>query len=88
MPSIMANGQYKKLPDTSTPLLPDDNATGGLNRLYKIAIALGLDQDTYSTSKNYAVGDMVIHDFRIWKCTTACSGEWNESKWTVVPIIV
>lgn len=84
----MANNQYKSLPDTSTPLLPDDNATGGLNRIYKAMIALGLDQDTYDTTKSYAVGDIVIHDFRIWKCITACSGTWNESKWEVVPIIV
>ena len=77
------NIPYKNLPDTSTPLTAD-----GLDRMYKLAIALGLDQDTYSTSTNYAVGDIVIHDYRIWKCTTACSGTWDSTKWTVVPIIV
>lgn len=84
----MANGKYKSLPDTSTPLKPEDNVTGGLDRIYYIVKALGLDQDTYNTSTNYSVGDMVIHNFQIWKCTTACSGAWDQSKWTLVPIIV
>ena len=78
----MANIPYQDLPSTTTPLTAES-----LNRIYKGIIALGLDQDTYNSSTNYAVGDMVIHDFRIWECTTACTGEWDETKWQVVPII-
>ena len=79
----MANIPYQDLPSTTTPITAES-----LNRIYKGMIALGLDQDTYSTSTNYAVGDMVIHDYRIWECTTACTGTWDETKWQVVPIIV
>jgi len=79
----MANTPYQDLPSTTTPITAES-----LNRIYKGMIALGLDQDTYSTSTNYAVGDMVIHDYRIWECTTACTGTWDETKWQVVPIIV
>lgn len=39
--------------------------------------------DTYDSSLTYAVGDLVIHDYKLWKCKTAISiaEEWNESKW-------
>lgn len=84
----MANRKYKALPDTSTPLLPDDNETGGLDRIYYAIRSLGLDQDTYDPTENYAVGDRVIHEFTLWECTTACTGTWDETKWQVVPIIV
>ena len=40
---------------------------------------LGLDVDTFSTSKTYAVGDYVIYNGKLWKCTTAVStaGAWT-----------
>lgn len=50
--------------------------------------ALGLDTDTYSTTTSYAVGDMVVYNNQIYECTTATSGNWDSTKWTLVPIIV
>ena len=40
---------------------------------------LGLDVDTFSTSSTYAVGDYVVYDGKLWKCTTAVSsaGAWT-----------
>ena len=40
---------------------------------------LGLDVDTFSTSKTYAVGDYVVYNGKLWKCTTAVStaGAWT-----------
>ena len=45
---------------------------------------LGLNVDTFSTTKTYAVGDYVVHDLKLYKCTTAVTtaGAWNSSKWT------
>jgi hypothetical protein len=45
---------------------------------------LGLNVDTFSTTKTYAVGDYVIHDLKLYKCKTAITtaGAWNSSKWT------
>ncbi len=53
-----------------------------------IYTALGLDADTYSTTKSYSVGDMVIYNNIIYECTTATKGTWNSNYWEVVPIIV
>ena len=40
---------------------------------------LGLDVDTFSTSSTYAVGDYVVYDGKLWKCTTAVAsaGAWT-----------
>ena len=40
---------------------------------------LGLDVDTFSTTKTYAVGDYVVKNLKLWKCTTAVStaGAWT-----------
>ena len=88
------SGSYNDL--TNKPIIPSNSNvydTSNINGytcslLNKFFSALGLDQDTYDSNKSYAVDDRVIHDFRIWKCKTACSGTWDESKWDVIPIIV
>lgn len=38
----------------------------------------------FSTSSTYAVGDVVLYDNKIYKCTTAVTtaGAWDGSKWT------
>lgn len=40
---------------------------------------LGLDVDTFSTTSTYAVGDYVVYNGKLWKCTTAVSsaGAWT-----------
>lgn len=40
---------------------------------------LGLNVDTFSTSKTYAVGDYVVYQLKLWKCTTAVTsaGAWT-----------
>ena len=50
--------------------------------------ALGTGTDTYSTSTSYVVGDMVIYNGMIYKCTTATSGAWNSANWSLVPVSV
>lgn len=45
--------------------------------------------DEYSTSSAYAVGDLVIHENKVYKCTTAISpsGEsWDSSHWSETTI--
>lgn len=45
---------------------------------------LGLNVDTFSTSKTYAVGDYVVYQLKLWKCTTAVTsaGSWKSANWT------
>ena len=42
--------------------------------------------EVFSTSKTYAVGDYVIHEKKLYRCTTAVSsaGNWSSSNWTQV----
>ena len=42
--------------------------------------------EVFSTSKTYAVGDYVIHEKKLYRCTTAVSsaGNWSISNWTQV----
>lgn len=44
--------------------------------------------DAYSASADYAVGDLVIHEERLYKCTTAIVGgeTWNPAHWQVTTI--
>ena len=53
-------------------------------------VALGLNQDTYSSSSTYAVGDLVIHNYAIYECTTAITTAeaWNSAHWALVPVFV
>ena len=94
---------FEDLPSTNTPINATNlnaiqtNAETAINAVSEKAdevdtlkIALGLDQDTFSTSSTYAVGDLVIYNNTIYECTTAVTtaGDWDSSKWTIVPIIV
>ena len=49
--------------------------------------ALGTGEDTYSTSTSYVVGDMVIYNGMIYKCTNATSGAWNPVDWSSVSFL-
>lgn len=44
--------------------------------------------DAYSASADYAVGDLVIHEERLYKCTTAIVGgeAWNSAHWQLTSI--
>ncbi len=94
---------WKDLPDETTPITKErlehiengifENSTvaNGLGNLVaKTLEVLGLKDDTYDSTKTYAVGDMVVKDYAIYECTTAITTAetWNSDHWTVVPIIV
>lgn len=86
---------WKNLPDETTPITADklnhlENGTfDNDTQLTKILEALGLKDDTYDSTKTYAVGDMVIKNHAIYECTTAITTaeEWNSAHWSIVPII-
>ena len=62
---------------------PSAAATWALDQaLRKI---LGLDIDTFSTTKTYAVGDYVVYNLKLWKCVDAVSsaGAWTGNVITV-----
>ena len=44
---------------------------------------LGLNAETFSTTKTYAVGDYVVHNLKLYRCKSAVTtaGAWNSSKW-------
>lgn len=51
---------------------------------------LGLNQDNYSFSKKYEVGDLVIYNNKIYACIEEVTipEEFDESKWEFVPLFV
>lgn len=55
------------------------SARASYNLDHALRHILGLDVDTFSTTKTYAVGDYVIYDGKLWKCTTAVTsaGAWT-----------
>ena len=59
---------------------------GELNNLEEV---LGIDVDTYSSSSTYALGDLVVYENKVYKCTTAITvaEEWDSTKWTEVDIL-
>lgn len=49
--------------------------------------ALGLEDDTYQASQVYMINDMVVYNHTIYTCNTdKTTGEFDASKWDVVPI--
>jgi hypothetical protein len=54
------------------------NAINEVNtKVSKTEVLISNSGDAYSASKAYAVGDYVIHDDKLYRCTTACSaGSW------------
>ena len=86
---------WKDLPDETTPITAErlnhleDGVFENDTQLSKILEALGLNNDTYDSTKTYAVGDMVIKNYAIYECTTAITTAeaWNSSHWKIVPII-
>lgn len=55
------------------------SARASYNLDHALRHILGLDVDTFSTTKTYAVGDYVVYDGKLWKCTTAVTtaGAWT-----------
>ena len=46
-----------------------------------IGSPLSGETDEYSTLESYAVGDTVIYENSLYKCTGATSGVWDSTKW-------
>lgn len=69
---------------TNTPV---GNLQSNVNSILEI---LGLDVDTYSSTKTYALEDLVVYNHKIYACTTAIETpeEWNEAKWEFVPFLI
>lgn len=86
---------WKDLPDETTPITKDrlEHMEDGIYEndinTNSLLEALGLKDDTYDSTKTYAIGDMVIKNHAIYECTTAITTAevWNSSHWTIVPII-
>lgn len=86
---------WKDLPDETTPITTErlnhleDGVFENDTQLSKILEALGLNNDTYDSTKTYAAGDMVIKNHAIYECTTTITTAeaWNSSHWKIVPII-
>lgn len=77
-------GVYTDYNDERIDLIPSFKA-----EFENIIKSLGLDEDTYSSSSTYSVGDLVVHNHAIYECNTAIteSENFDSTKWDIVPII-
>lgn len=68
----------------------NSNQAGHLqNELNNLRTALGINLDTYSSTATYSKGDLVVYNHTIYECSEDdLTGNWDASKWTIVPIIV
>ena len=68
----------------------NSNQAGHLqNELNNIRTALGINLDTYSSTATYSKWDLVVYNHTIYECSEDnVTGDWDVSKWTIVPIIV
>lgn len=74
--------------DTKWANSMDGEAENLSNNINQLKIALGLNVDTYNSSQTYQTGDMVIYNSTIYECKTDnTTGEWDSTKWDIVPII-
>ena len=69
--------------DGNTTSAPSENAVFDALAL-KAPVKVPLPE--YSASSTYALGDQVVYDNKLWKCTTAITvaEAWNASKWTEI----
>ena len=67
--SNLENDYFMALDKSGTANAQKVNVSKILNPINNISGSA----DEYSSSKAYAVGDLVIHDNKLYKCTTACS---------------
>lgn len=51
--------------------------------------SIGLDRDTYNQLSTYALGAIVLHENKIWECTTTVEDPelWDPAKWTEIPLL-
>jgi hypothetical protein len=68
----------------------DGDAAGKLiSDISNLRTALGINLDTYSSTATYSKGDLVVYNHVIYECNEDnVTGNWDASKWTIVPIIV
>ena len=68
----------------------DGDAAGKLiSDISNLRTALGINLDTYSSTATYSKGDLVVYTHTIYECSEDnVTGDWDVSKWTIVPIIV
>lgn len=67
----------------------DTSQAGHLqNEINDIRLSLGLYTDTYDSTHTYTIGDLTIHEHKIYSCNTNnTTGAWDSTKWDLVPII-
>ena len=75
--SNLENDYFMALDKSGTANAQKVNVSKILNPINNISGSA----DEYSSTKAYAVGDLVIHDNKLYKCTTACSAAaWSTNQ--------
>lgn len=81
----LSNSDYQTLYTTGTVTINGTTLTYDPDNVYVTPdVSIYNIADEYSSSSTYAVGDLVIYDGVLYKCTTAISTAeaWNSTHWT------
>ena len=62
---------------TDTPQWVGSNGYNATNRVY-------IDANAYVTSTSYAVGNHVVNEGNVYKCTTITTGVFDPTKWSLI----
>lgn len=71
--------------NSSVKIWIDESASRDYSSLYDILFD---DANYFDSSTTYFVGDYTIYDNKLYKCTTAHTGAWNNSDFTESTIFV
>lgn len=91
---IILNG-VAQINSKAIPSFPSDNKTylleqvnGTLSWVESNITPQSMVSDAFSTSSTYAVGNVVIYNNTLYRCTTAVTiaGDWDGTKWTATTV--
>ena len=63
-----------------------DDAIGNLSEDVSTSLINIFGIEVYEPTKTYAIGNMVIYDSKIYRCTAITTGEFDDTKWEEVSI--
>ena len=90
----VAMNENASIPDINKVKADDMNeiksvVNGNADDATALLHTLGLDRDTYSQLSTYEVGAIVLHENKIWECTTKIEYHelWNPAHWTEISLL-
>ena len=68
----------------------DGDVAGNLqDEIFNMRVELGIETDTYDSTKTYNTGDIVVKNHKTYECDEdGVTGAFDVTKWTFIPVMV